>query len=764
MAHSCRATSPCARLKHLRNLLFSFLCSCVCRFPVPSEAVLYTGSDQISIITPHNVDWVVFNSTSAVVMEFYATWCGHCVAFSPAWKELARDVREWKPAVELAAIDCSEVENTGVCRRFGITGYPSLKFFHAYSDSQSNGKDLRGFPRDVPSLRHLIIDQLEQHREHWPPHSPPLEPASVAEVDAHSKNSNVHHLALVFETDSSYVGREVTLDLLQYENIAVRRVLHSERELVTRLNVTQYPSCYLYNSPTNYTRLTVLSEARYFYSHALQRLPGVVRAGKPHLATTELVQNGTELWRPFDRTRVYMSDLESVLQYSLRVELAAHNTISGDALTALRQYVSILAKYFPGRPVVQRSLQSVDTWLQGQKEATVTYREFRAALDGTVLKNDSVLPEAVRWVGCQGSMTWFRGYPCAMWTLFHVLTVQAKDTGSTDPQEVLQAMRRYIGSFFGCRDCATHFERMAEESLKYVNTPSTAVLWLWSHHNRVNNRLAGAQSEDPHFPKIQWPSPELCHSCHGLTLGGEHAWRKEEVLLYLQDYYSAQRILPDYLQEESEVVAQQRATLTADLQLTQRRKARDAPEATPNPASLEDKDDEEEEEETETEGVGQAGQDEEPHPAGQQEPSEQAAWRRDWPPHKPIIMGLKLRQAQEDIVDLDSFVSQHFRAKTVQAGHTQPPDLRRQESAGRLQGRVKRELIGLGEADGGGLVLEPFPRAQGPRWMSVFSTGFSRLDMSLCVLLYLLSCLCLLTMWLYVRARRCMPRAKVSLP
>lgn len=62
---------------------------------------------------------------------------------------------------------------------------------------------------------------------------------------------------------------------------------------------------------------------------------------------------------------------------------------------------------------------------------------------------------------------------------------------SPDPQKVLRAMRSYVHSFFGCRPCAEHFENMASESMTDVNTLSSAVLWLWARHNRVNNRLAG---------------------------------------------------------------------------------------------------------------------------------------------------------------------------------------------------------------------------------------------------------------------------------
>lgn len=39
-----------------------------------------------------------------------------------------------------------------------------------------------------------------------------------------------------------------------------------------------------------------------------------------------------------------MSDLESALHYSLRVELSGHISISGDDLLALKKYINVLAK------------------------------------------------------------------------------------------------------------------------------------------------------------------------------------------------------------------------------------------------------------------------------------------------------------------------------------------------------------------------------------------------------------------------------------
>lgn len=64
-------------------------------------------------------------------------------------------------------------------------------------------------------------------------------------------------------------------------------------------------------------------------------------------------------------------------------------------------------------------------------------------------------------------------------------------------QEVLQAIRGYVRYFFGCRDCASHFEQMAAASMHRVESLDDAVLWLWSSHNKVNARLAGKEGPPP---------------------------------------------------------------------------------------------------------------------------------------------------------------------------------------------------------------------------------------------------------------------------
>ncbi|XP_005800617.2 sulfhydryl oxidase 1 [Xiphophorus maculatus] len=780
-----------------------FFCLCLA-FPPAAEAGLYTASDQIVLLSEQNVGSVLVNSSAAMVVEFYASWCGHCISFSPTYKKLARDIKEWKPAVNMAAVDCAADENVKICTKHKIRGYPTLKFFHANSSANSLGKPYRGLSRDVQELRHMIIDSLESPGDPWPPACPPLEPTSEAEINNFFETNTVQHLALIFEKEKSYIGREVTLDLLQFENITVRRVLNTEGRLVSKLGVTEFPSCYLYYPDGRFERLIVKFEVRTFYFYALQRLPGVVRSGKPPPVFIELLKNRTEEpWRDFNSSRVYMADLESALHHSLRVELALQSVIKGNALTALKAYISVLAKYFPGRPVVMNLLKSLNSWLQNQNEGPISYEAFRERVDNTAQVPDAALPEGVRWVGCQGSQPHFRRYPCGVWTLFHVLTVQANNAGGSDPKEVLNAMRNYIHNFFGCRYCADHFENMAREGLEEVTTLPSAVLWLWYRHNRVNNRIAGDLSEDPYFPKIQWPSPEMCPSCHTVKYNGEHTWNKAQVIPFLGSYFSSSHILTDYLENEDKILEKQRAKHSHQLQesLVQRHADRIVREASnpitsPPPSSVQEgEEDEGPQEEEEEEGPQDETEAyEENNEGGEENPAPVASDRGHQQAHRiPSIIGMRLRPRREDIVDLDSFVNQHFKAKALQLAAS---SLVKQRT---LQTKVEQEPLpafSLGmELDAGlGMVgLQPVDEFnemnsihQGKglkkrelagqyfrrevelnhrgHWMSVISVGFSNLDISLCVILYALSFTCLLAMCVFFRNRLRRRRFKFAMP
>ncbi|KAI6064185.1 Sulfhydryl oxidase 1 [Aix galericulata] len=692
--------------------------------PAARPRGLYSPSDPLELLGATTAEGRILGSPSAWAVEFFASWCGHCVHFAPTWRALAEDIREWRPAVILAAIDCADEANQQVCASFGITGFPTLKFFRAFTKKAEDGIRIANPAATVADLRHAIITNLEQSLDAWPPACPPLEPASAEEVHSFFQRNGEQYLALIFEKSDSFVGREVALDLLQYENVAVRRVLSSEEELVQKFGVTTFPSGYLLLRNGSFSRLPVHLEARSFYTYYLRTLSGVTR-GSYRLNVTASAPNETRAAQPrqADRSKVYMADLESALHYSLRVEAGRPATLSGAQLAAFKCYVATLAKYFPGRPCVQSYLQTLDGWLRNWTEPELPRSALKEAVKNNQDANPpAVLPTNVTWVGCRGSEPHFRGYPCGLWTVFHLLTVQAAQGGPDKelPLEVLGTMRCYVRYFFGCQECAQHFEAMAAKSMDQVKGRDEAVLWLWSHHNEVNARLAGGDTEDPQFPKLQWPPPDMCPQCHKEERG-VHAWDELAVLSFLKTFFSPGNIDLDYAVPVPR--AGEEAVVGARL----------------GTASPREKEEEEEKEKEEKEAEKPDGEGETGRP-GSPELRRPSIVRRN----------PRLREAGEDIVDLDSFSEQHFKSKALRA-------------AGRRRRLSKRDTIPLHqdagwerlrapetreeeeEEEGGGLRRSP--------WLRVLGLGFSRLDVSLCIALYFLSSMCLLGMYTFFRLR-----------
>ena len=73
--------------KYINLTLFIFLgslrtTSSAALGPIGLVASLYNATDKIVVLESQNFSSTVYNSNTAWLVEFYASWCGHCVSYA----------------------------------------------------------------------------------------------------------------------------------------------------------------------------------------------------------------------------------------------------------------------------------------------------------------------------------------------------------------------------------------------------------------------------------------------------------------------------------------------------------------------------------------------------------------------------------------------------------------------------------------------------------------------------------------------------------
>lgn len=254
----------------------------------------------------------------------------------------------------------------------------------------------------------------------------------------------------------------------------------------------------------------------------------------------------------------------------------------------------------------------------------------------------------------------------------------------------------------------------------------------------------GALSEDPHFPKVQWPPRELCSACHNELSGQVPLWDLGATLSFLKTHFSPANIIID---SPAAGPAARRGTQN--------------PEATAklvmDTLKLE----------TRNSVLGH-----------EQAASAESPGTLDGPAEKPeangpqgLYPGLRMggaspgqgppehaEELQRDVQE-NAQGQQHLSRRDTEAlllpevNHLQGPlELRR----GR---RSPKQLASIREGEPGALAVQ----GQG-QWLEVLGGGVSLLDISLCGGLYSVSFMGLLALYTYFRARMRTPKGRASYP
>ncbi len=81
-------------------------------------------SDSIVYVTDTSFDQEVLKSSGAVLVDFWAEWCGPCKMIGPILEEIAS---EYNGKLKIAKLNIDENPNTPP--KYGIRGIPTLMLF-----------------------------------------------------------------------------------------------------------------------------------------------------------------------------------------------------------------------------------------------------------------------------------------------------------------------------------------------------------------------------------------------------------------------------------------------------------------------------------------------------------------------------------------------------------------------------------------------------------------------------------------------------------
>nr|GEU35510.1 sulfhydryl oxidase 2-like isoform X2 [Tanacetum cinerariifolium] len=315
-------------------------------------------------------------------------------------------------------------------------------------------------------------------------------------------------------------------------------------DLAVDLNVTNFDSV-LKDTPASYAIVE-------FFAHWCP----ACRNYKPQYEKVARIFNGPNAAHPgiILMTRVDCAnkiahavyDVEEATSMAFDI-IIEHKMIKPDTRATLIKFMQLMVSHHPSLRCRRGSadiLVNFDDLYPSNKWLANKHEHENGTGHGALGKFEICGKEVPRgyWMFCRGSKNDTRGFSCGLWVLLHSLSVRVEDGES---QLAFTTTCDFIHQFFICEECSQHFYNMCSRVTTPFSSARDFVLWLWTVHNEVNQRLKKTETSlgtgDPKFPKSIWPSKQLCPTCYTKHNQNEESssidWDRDEVFKFLGIYY-----------------------------------------------------------------------------------------------------------------------------------------------------------------------------------------------------------------------------------
>jgi len=334
----------------LNLLLITFISQGGC---LPSKSLYEENTDYVQILTQETFKETLERPEEANqfwIVEFYASWCGHCVHFAPTIKEFAEEIKDWTKLVKLGVIDCGNSENGEICQENQVHGFPTMKYYLP-NDRLYDQKENLIEARTIEALKQ---ETLKLALEHNVPNANGLGrflslenigAASVRNVVEQNSKDNVLTALVAAPSDLALkdgTAIDLLADLTAFSDISIRLtdVASAEKWSESKEPVVLILDHDAVKMKIELNDITSRSDVLAVLSSTLTTEKTSWKNVVKKSVIIEASDHTDDSWEKYDQSKVYLQDVESALLQLLFYDVNSF-PLDGDSLNAIRNTLKL---------------------------------------------------------------------------------------------------------------------------------------------------------------------------------------------------------------------------------------------------------------------------------------------------------------------------------------------------------------------------------------------------------------------------------------